>query len=100
MSGAALRCHIAQPSISNAIMQLEEEFGKTFFIRQAKGVAPTVSSQWLETLCRALRTQASQYQWVLVSDPALADLCLKNAAAHQDELHFYPLQEQTCQRIF
>lgn len=41
VSGAALRCHVAQPSISSAILQLEQEFNQPLFIRQAKGVVPT-----------------------------------------------------------
>ncbi len=41
LSSAAKRCFVAQPSISAAIRQLEEELGRKLFIRHARGVSPT-----------------------------------------------------------
>lgn len=74
VSGAALRCHIAQPSVSNAISQLESEFNKTLFVRQAKGVVPTVAGLKFYQQAKAL-------------------------LAHADEMHRNLLQTDTRQRI-
>lgn len=41
ITAAADHCHVAQPSISNAIAQLENEFGLRLFSRGKKGVALT-----------------------------------------------------------
>lgn len=60
VSGAALRCHIAQPSISNAILQLESEFNKTLFVRQAKGVVPTEAGLKFYQQAKALLTHADE----------------------------------------
>lgn len=74
VSGAALRCHIAQPSISNAILQLEGEFNKIFFVRQAKGVVPTAAGLKFYQQAKAL-------------------------LAHADDMHRSLLQSETRQRI-
>lgn len=60
VSGAAQRCHIAQPSISNAILQLESEFNKTLFVRQAKGVVPTEAGLKFYQQAKALLTHADE----------------------------------------
>lgn len=41
ITAAAEACHVAQPSITHAIAQLEQEFDTTFLIRSRKGVTPT-----------------------------------------------------------
>ena len=41
VSAASRRCHIAQPSISAALKQLEEDLGVTLFERGRRGVVPT-----------------------------------------------------------
>ena len=41
LSSAAKRCFVAQPSISAAIRQLEEELDRQLFVRHARGVSPT-----------------------------------------------------------
>lgn len=41
ITAAAEACHVAQPSITHAIAQLEQEFETTFLIRSRKGVTPT-----------------------------------------------------------
>lgn len=41
ISAAAKRAFVAQPSISTAIAQLEEEVGAQLFVRHKKGVTPT-----------------------------------------------------------
>lgn len=47
LSGAAKRCFVAQPSISTAIQQLENELGRQLFIRHSKGVSPTRAGKTL-----------------------------------------------------
>lgn len=47
LSGAAKRCFVAQPSISTAIQQLENELGRPLFIRHSKGVSPTRAGKTL-----------------------------------------------------
>lgn len=41
LTAAAERCHVAQPSISNAVAQLEQEFSLRLFSRSKKGVTLT-----------------------------------------------------------
>lgn len=41
ITAAAEACHVAQPSITHAIAQLEQEFECTFLIRSRRGVTPT-----------------------------------------------------------
>jgi len=41
VSAAARHCCVAQPSLSAALRQLEQELGATLFLRQPKGVTPT-----------------------------------------------------------
>ena len=41
LTAAAERCHVAQPSISNAVAQLEQEFALRLFSRSKKGVTLT-----------------------------------------------------------
>lgn len=134
VSGAAVRCHVAQPSISNAILQLEQEFGLTLFVRQPKGVVPTeagvkfyqqakallihademrrymlkpeareqvslyvpptVSSGWLADWWQGLQERSEGVQWVLVSDPAVADIALQVQRESGEAPYFFPVQEQ------
>ena len=44
---AAQRCFVSQPSISNAIKQLEDELGVSLFERHKKGVAQTEEAHYL-----------------------------------------------------
>ncbi len=41
ISAAARRCHVAQPSISTALAQLEEHLGTPLFERHRRGITPT-----------------------------------------------------------
>ena len=41
LTAAAERCHVAQPSISNAVAQLEQEFALRLFSRSKRGVTLT-----------------------------------------------------------
>lgn len=58
-SGAAKHCFIAQPSISSAIAQLEQELNVALFIRHARGVKPTLDSEKLYPLAKQLVGQAN-----------------------------------------
>ena len=68
VSAAAERCHIAQPSVSNAISQLEQEFGLTFLIRSKKGVTTTPSGDVFYTQAKSLLQHAIQMQQVFVDE--------------------------------
>lgn len=54
VSAASRRCFVAQPSISAALAQLEEELGTTLFERHTKGVRPTDAGQRLYPLAAHL----------------------------------------------
>ncbi|HET8903059.1 MAG TPA: LysR family transcriptional regulator [Saccharospirillum sp.] len=54
VSGASRRCFVAQPSISAAIGQLEEELGSVLFERHSKGVRPTDAGERLYPLAAHL----------------------------------------------
>ena len=47
VSAAARQCCVAQPSLSAALRQLEQELGVTLFIRLPKGVMPTEDGEKL-----------------------------------------------------
>ncbi len=47
ISAAARACHVAQPSLSAALQQLEDELGTTLFVRQSRGVTPTEDGERL-----------------------------------------------------
>ncbi len=54
-SAASKRCFVAQPSISAAVQQLEEDLGCQLFIRHSKGVTPTPEGKTLyPRACRVL----------------------------------------------
>jgi len=57
-SAAAKSCFIAQPSISSAVAQLEQELNQTLFIRHARGITPTEHGEKLYPLARQLLGQA------------------------------------------
>ncbi|PMR75378.1 LysR family transcriptional regulator [Billgrantia endophytica] len=52
ISAAARRCHVAQPSISTALLQLEERLGTPLFERHRRGITPTEEGQRLYPLAR------------------------------------------------
>jgi len=57
-SAAAKRCFIAQPSISAAVGQLEQELNQTLFMRHARGTTPTEHGEILYPLASQLLGQA------------------------------------------
>ncbi|MDI5935962.1 LysR family transcriptional regulator [Halomonas kalidii] len=52
ISAAARRCHVAQPSISAALSQLEEQLGTPLFERHRRGITPTEEGQRLYPLAQ------------------------------------------------
>lgn len=59
LSGAAGACFVAQPSISAAIKQLEQELNCQLFQRHSKGVTPTEDAHTLFPLARKLTSDMS-----------------------------------------
>lgn len=57
-SAAAKACYVAQPSMSFAIAQLEENLQTTLFNRHARGVTPTITGERLFPLAQQLLGQA------------------------------------------
>lgn len=47
LTGAAKRCRIAQPSLSQQLRALEEELGETLVLRKPRGVEPTAAGRIL-----------------------------------------------------
>lgn len=62
ISGAAQQCHIAQPSISSAIGQLEAEFDLQLFIRSKKGVSLTLVGEDFYLKVKTLLQSAQQFE--------------------------------------
>ncbi|MEW6989244.1 LysR family transcriptional regulator [Colwelliaceae bacterium 6441] len=58
LSAAAKKCFIAQPSISAAIAQLEQELNQSLFTRHARGVTATEQGEQLYPLAKQLLGQA------------------------------------------
>lgn len=54
ITAAAKRCHISQPSISNAISALEEDLNALLFTRHKKGVTPTSEGRRLYNLAKQI----------------------------------------------
>lgn len=57
-SSAAKSCYVAQPSISSAIAQLEQQLNVKLFTRHARGVQPTEQGNKLYPLAKKLTGQA------------------------------------------
>lgn len=58
ITGASRRCHISQPSLSNAIIQLEEALKTRLFIRHKKGVDLTDQAHHLYPSAKKLVSDA------------------------------------------
>jgi len=54
INGAALRCHVSQPSITMAIAKLEDEFSCTLFRRHRKGCTPTPEGERMYEMAKSL----------------------------------------------
>ncbi|MFO0992362.1 MAG: LysR family transcriptional regulator [Hyphomicrobiales bacterium] len=63
VAGAAGRLRVAQPSLSAALMKLEDQLGLQIFIRHhAQGVTPTSAGQRFLAAARSLLAQAQDFQ--------------------------------------
>ncbi|MCG8566890.1 MAG: LysR family transcriptional regulator [Desulfobacterales bacterium] len=58
ITAASKRCHISQPSLSNAVRQLEETLGTQLFIRHKKGMEMTPSAHHLYPSARKILKDA------------------------------------------
>lgn len=71
VSGAAMRCHVAQPSVTHAIQQLEAELGAGLFQRSVKGMAPTPAALALAPRARAILEDVASLGKIFDEDKAL-----------------------------
>jgi DNA-binding transcriptional LysR family regulator len=69
-SAAAKACFIAQPSISSAIAQLEQQLNVSLFKRHARGVTPTEHGEKLFPLAKQLLGQAGAIKTVFAEKAA------------------------------
>ena len=65
VSGAAEYLHIAQPSLSNAIKELEGEFGVLLFSRHHRGMVLTPAGEELHKLCGDILGRAAQAEKIM-----------------------------------
>ena len=54
VSAAARRCHVSQPSVSEALASLESELAVRLFVRHRKGATPTAEGERLYPVARTL----------------------------------------------
>lgn len=54
VSGAARRCHVSQPSVSEAVSSLEDTLAVRLFVRHRKGATPTAAAERLYPAARSL----------------------------------------------
>ena len=67
-SAAAKQCFVAQPSISAAVSQLEQELGQALFRRHARGVFPTDEGKQLYPLATQLVGQSEAIKSLFTQD--------------------------------
>ena len=67
-SAAAKQCFVAQPSISAAVAQLEEELGQELFQRHARGVVPSEEGKQLYPLATQLVGQTEAIKNLFTQD--------------------------------
>ena len=65
VSEAAEYLHISQPSLSNAIRELENEFGVKLFVRQHRGMVLTKEGETLLKMSRELLSRAEQIENIM-----------------------------------
>ena len=65
VSAAAEYLHISQPSLSNAIKDLEDEFGVTLFFRHHRGMSLTEAGEKLFEMCGDLLSRAETAERVM-----------------------------------
>lgn len=65
VSEAAEMLHISQPSLSNAIKEMEEEFGVNLFFRQHRGMVMTGEGERLYKMAKELLNRAKQTENIM-----------------------------------
>ena len=65
VSGAADYLHIAQPSLSNSIKELENEFGVKLFKRQHRGMVLTDEGETFLKMCRDILDRADRAEKIM-----------------------------------
>ncbi len=65
VSAAAAYLHISQPSLSNAIKELENEFGVILFQRYHRGMKLTPAGEVLFKMCQDLLSRAEQLENIM-----------------------------------
>ncbi len=78
---AAQRCHVSQPSITNAIRALEREYGAPLFVRKPAPVRPSELGLLLKPLfeqigacTRQIKTELAQFNDRSGNGPAIINL--------------------------
>ena len=67
-SDAAAYLHISQPSLSNAIKDLEDEFEVVLFSRHYRGVSLTPEGQVLYNLSKDVLSRAEQAENIIATN--------------------------------
>lgn len=65
VSEASEYLHISQPSLSNAIKELENEFGVKLFLRQHRGMVPTSEGEILFKMSKELLSRADEIENIM-----------------------------------
>lgn len=65
VSAAAEKLYIAQPSLSNAIKEMETEFGVKLFFRQNRGMVMTLEGERLYKMAKELLSRAQQTENIM-----------------------------------
>ncbi len=72
MTAAAIACHVAQPSISQALLDLEAELGASLFKRSRRGLQPTDTGHRLAVSARRLLSDAAALRTLAGASPRAA----------------------------
>ena len=67
VSAAAEHLYISQPSLSNALKSLENEFGVALFVRRHQGMELTNEGRMLYNMCTSLIENATQIENVMLN---------------------------------
>jgi len=72
ISAAAIRCFIAQPSISHAIKTLEEKLNQRLFTRSKSGIIPTSYGNKLYKHAKALIEHSASIEQAFIQSPSIS----------------------------
>jgi len=76
VSAAARRCHISQPSVSEALATLEDELSVRLFVRHRKGALPTAEGERLYPVARSLLEGARSLRSLFANGPSKRSLTI------------------------